>query len=463
MSRMRRLAQERESQKETLAFMGAGADEVLSRGDGIGTVRDGEDETLPIALGETRADEKTVADTEDMSGTDAEMPESPEQALSDTENAGDTRNTAGPQNAPGEEAGGCFGSVTEVPEKASSGPAGEYVPAPAGGENPPSVKEEATQILDGVLGRKQGRILSRFCGMAEKWPRVFSRPGLMAFMAFLLFAVMAATMADYVIKRRDAAETLLREGPAEAYRLTSEGLNDEARRLWMQINAQNKWYMPFAGIFTSIDEPYLQKASLAFMAEAWDDVAENAYRALNVPVTDQQAKYLQQMILVATAKKVRAYLPGQGDQPIKGGTPEHAAPVCDPASAWVWVTPCVLVLLAAVCLYGRMRFLFTTTAFAMVFYFWCVSTWNSAAVRACEARLSFNPSHIELYDIPARTAQASAGLTIVNGHPFDPLVLTPRGAAADIPEMAFAAPGATPPHLSQTPSPETQAPAASGK
>lgn len=229
----------------------------------------------------------------------------------------------------------------------------------------------------------------------------------MAPVAAVLFIMMFATMGSYVFRQKESAEHLLRYGPEKAYALASAGHKDQARRLWVQINAKAPWYMSFSGLGTNIDKPFLQRAAIAYQAQNWEDVAENAYKALNVPITDQQAVYVQQMILTATANMVKAYLPNQAEQPMKGGIPDHAAPVCDPGSN-IWIVPCVLVLVAAICLYGRMRIVFGLVAMCMPLYFWAVSIHNEAAIKACEYRLTFNPAHIELYPDTAKASSTKA-------------------------------------------------------
>lgn len=249
---------------------------------------------------------------------------------------------------------------------------------------PPAGKKGGSTIM--------GNITKHF---PERMRRFFS-VNWMAPVAGVLFVMMFATMGAYVFRQKEAAEEILRYGPEKAYALEQAKHYDEAHRLWVQINAKAPWYMYFSGFGTNIDEPFLQRAAIAFQAKNWEDVAANAYKALNVPITDSQAVYVQQMILTSTARMVRAYLPDQINQPVKGGVPDHAPPICDP-SGNVWIVPMVLVIVAALCLYGRMRIVFALVAISMPAYFWLVSLHNESAIRACEARLVFNPAHIELY------------------------------------------------------------------
>lgn len=254
----------------------------------------------------------------------------------------------------------------------------------------------------------------------------------MMFAAAGLIIIMLCAACGYVWKQAQVAKNLLETGPSEAYALEKAGHHDDARRLWAQINSKAGWYMPFAGIGTNINQPYLQKASLAYRAEAWDDVAENAYKALNVPITDQQAMYVQQMILTATANKVRAYLPNQAEQPIRGGIPDHEPPVCNPSSAWIWSIPAMLFIVAMLCLYGKMRLLFAASALMMPLWFWGATVWNESATKDCEARLSFNPSHIELYAMASQIGQTGPGFKEVTGSSFDKLTQIPKGNVVSV-------------------------------
>lgn len=216
-------------------------------------------------------------------------------------------------------------------------------------------------------------------------------------LSIMLIVTMIAAVVIFVRNQYSSAVYFLENGPEKAYSLEENGKKEEAKNLWIQINAKMFWYQPFSGFFTNIDQPYLQKASVAYKAEDWQKVAENAYKALQVPITDQQAVYVQQMILQATANMVKAYLPNQAEQPIRGGVPDHAQPVCEPSATYIWVVPAILVLLAGAFLYGRKRILFATMALLMPCYFWFVNVSNNEAIQTCNARLSFNPEHITLY------------------------------------------------------------------
>lgn len=264
------------------------------------------------------------------------------------------------------------------------------------------------RLADRMPGKKG--VVAVFGMIGEKSPacirKALSSPRWMPPLAAALCVMMVATMAGYMLRQQENGENILRNGPERAYALFDAGKKEEAKRLWMQINANASWYMPFSGIGTRIDEPFLQKAAIAYQAQNWEDVAENAYKALNVPITDRQAVYVQQMILTATARMVRAYLPNQAEQPVKGGIPEHAAPICDPGTN-IWIVPIVLMIVSALCLFGKMRIIFAIVALCMPLYFWGVSKHNEDAIRACEFRLAFDPTRIELYPMAGGVAPAA--------------------------------------------------------
>ena len=218
--------------------------------------------------------------------------------------------------------------------------------------------------------------------------------------SIFLLVVMVAAVGLFIRNQYLSAVRILDTGPEKAYALEDEGNSEGAKQLWIQINAKMFWYQPFSGFLTNIDQPYLQKASVAYKAGDWQKVAENAYKALQVPITDQQAVYAQQMILQATANMVKVYLPNQAEQPIRGGVPDHAQPVCEPSATYIWVIPTILVLLAGAFLYSRKKFLFATMAILMPCYFWALNASNAQAIKTCEARLDFNPEHITLYGAP---------------------------------------------------------------
>lgn len=259
----------------------------------------------------------------------------------------------------------------------------------------PAAKMHRLKVVGGIFNRKirmpalPGKVLS-YVGKKIATP-----------VSIILLVTMFAAIGVYVRNQYLSAKYVLSEGPERAYALLAEGNAEGARQMWAQINAKSHWYMPFSGFLTSIDQPYLQKATLAYKAEDWTNVAENAYKALQVPITDQQAVYVQQMILQATANIVKAYLPNQKEQPIRGGVPDHAPPICEPSAAYVWVVPAMLVILAGLCLYKRMRVLFALVALSMPLYFWGVSVHNDFATRTCDLRLTFNPERINLYGPPS--------------------------------------------------------------
>lgn len=215
--------------------------------------------------------------------------------------------------------------------------------------------------------------------------------------ASIVFLMMLGTVFSFIWNGKIDAEQILHEAPGKAYILEAEGRHDEAKRVWIQANSRSKWYKIGAGFGTNIDQPYLQKASLAFKAEDWQAVTEYGFKALTVPITDIQAVDVQQMLLTATANLVRAYLPNQSDQPIKGGVPEHALPICEGGGNGQWIVPLFLVAMAAMCLFGRMYKSFLVVAFMVPLYFFIYSNHLDATEAECEARLLFNPKQIELF------------------------------------------------------------------
>lgn len=216
-------------------------------------------------------------------------------------------------------------------------------------------------------------------------------------MSIFLFLMMFAAIGIFIRNQYTSAVAFLDTAPEKAYELSAQGNEEAAKQLWIQINSKMFWYQPFSGILTNIDQPYLQKASVAYMAGDWQAVVENAYKSLQVPITDQQAVYAQQMILRATSNMLDAYLP---EQPIRGGVPAHAQPVCEPSATYIWVVPAILMLLAGAFLYSHKRYLFALMALLMPLYFWGLNASNAEAIKICEARLDFNPEHITLYGEP---------------------------------------------------------------
>lgn len=263
--------------------------------------------------------------------------------------------------------------------------------------------EEKTLVSSGRYTAIVGRVVERVKTSIPQGSRDFIASmgrKLSAPLSIFLLVVMIAAIGLFIRNQYLAAVRILDTGPEKAYALEDEGNSEGAKQLWIQINAKMFWYQPFSGFLTNIDQPYLQKASVAYKAGDWQKVAENAYKSLQVPITDQQAVYAQQMILQATANMVKVYLPNQAEQPIRGGVPDHAQPVCEPSATYIWVIPTILVLLAGAFLYSRKKFLFATMAILMPCYFWALNASNAQAIKTCEARLDFNPEHITLYGPP---------------------------------------------------------------
>ena len=207
----------------------------------------------------------------------------------------------------------------------------------------------------------------------------------------VLLGLAALAVGKHISDSYTEAMAVMHDGPVKAYTLEEKGQAENAKRVWAQVSARSGWL----GWFDGQDAPYLQRTVLAYKAQDWQRVTEFGYKALERPITDRQAVAVQQMLLDATANLVRAYLPNQQDQPIRGGVPDHAAPVCD-AKTNVWIAPLVLLAMALLCLWGKMRVGFAVLCLMIPAYFAGVSEFDGATRMRCEARLAFNPDDIVL-------------------------------------------------------------------
>jgi DNA-binding XRE family transcriptional regulator len=266
---------------------------------------------------------------------------------------------------------------------------------------------------------------------------------------------------------RESALTDMREGPARAYGLEDAGQKENARRVWLHLDSESVWLAdPLSFVFgDSVDAPYLQRAILAHNAGDWQAAQDFGFKALTVPMTDRQALYVQKILLTATANLVRAYWPDdkEGGGALRGGVPEHAAPVCEPRTN-LWVVPLVAIAMAVVCWFGRMRWVFGILLLCVPLYLSVAAGRDRLVAGRCEARLAIDPGAVALVEGAVRPVRALAGQPSP-GAPGAPVASaeTPGPVAPAMPAMAKPA-SLAPPAAAALEKPrstlETKAPAA---